>query len=336
MRRVIAPVALAAWLMVAPAAAQQPLSIDDYVSGRDLPRFALAVGVQYYDFLDRVPNALNDLQSAADTLRRAGFITTESINPTGAELRLAIKQLIQLVNQKERPAVIAIYFAGHGFQDGAQNFLVPRDANPDAFCDSVVNVPNTVIKIAPRTAAGISFLFLDACRTLQPLSRPQSPESNCSAPQPGLGQVQNFDGAVLSFAATYNQAALSEAHVHDQQSPYTEALAIHLIAEGESMASTLSAIYSHVKERTGDRQIPEQQGLASTATIRFMPLHTQTDLEAEERHWRATLASNRPECVRRFINSYPDSRFTLAARKWLIDTGAPSSSPVGGHTCPKR
>ena len=332
-RAIVARAAFAAWLIGSPAAAQEPVSIDDYVIPQALPRFALAVGVQHYDFLDRVPNALNDLRSAVDALRRAGFITTESINPTGAELHLAIKQLIQLVNQKERPAVVAIFFAGHGFQDGAQNFLVPKDANPAAFCDNVINVPNTVVKLAPRSSAGVAFLFLDACRTLTPLSQA---ESTCPAPEPGFGQVVSFDGAILSFAATYNQAALSSAHVHDEQSPYTEALSIHLNAEGESMASTLSAIYSHVKGRTGGRQTPEQQGVASTATIRFMPLTTQADLAAEERHWRATLATNRPECVNHFIDSYPDSRYTLAARKWLLDTGAPSSFPVGGHTCPKR
>ncbi|MEO5898453.1 MAG: caspase family protein [Vicinamibacterales bacterium] len=136
---------VALWLSGNCIEAQEPRSLDNYLVAQDVPRIALGIGVQHYDYLPPVPNALNDLTVAANALRLSGFSTViEEPDATESRLRTAIKQLIQLVDKTERPAVVAIYFAGHGFQDGADNFIVAKDAEPASLLDHSVAVANVV------------------------------------------------------------------------------------------------------------------------------------------------------------------------------------------------
>jgi uncharacterized caspase-like protein len=316
--------------------AQQSFPLDNYLVQQPVPRIALAIGVQNYDHLDVVPNALNDLAVAASALRRAGFTTViEEPDATGSRLRASIKQLVQLVDRTERPAVVAIFFAGHGFQDGADNFIVPKDARPASIVDDSVPVMNVVFGLAPRKI-GVTYLFLDACRTFTLLTQAAGADESAPAVRGGFSPVGSVNGTVLSFAPGFNQAALSRAHEGDVNSPYSEALGLHLSTEHTSVATMLSEVYTHVTIRTGDRQQPAQSVQASTATIQFVPPTSSADLEAEDRHWRAVLATNRADCVKRFLISYPDSRFAVAALRWLDETSAPSSHQPGGDPCPHR
>ena len=155
-------------LMLAPATPHaQPAvrPIEDYLTAEEIPRYALAIGVEHYDYLERVPNALNDLDAAVEAFRRAGFSTILQLHDASLDaIRTSVKQLVQLVEGTERPAVVVIFFAGHGFQDREANFIVPRDAAPDDLQNGSVSVANIVVRLAPRRA-GMNILFLDACRT---------------------------------------------------------------------------------------------------------------------------------------------------------------------------
>ena len=314
--------------------AQQPMPHENYLVQHPVPRIALAIGVQNYNHLDLVPNALNDLAIAASALRRAGFTTVlEEPDATGPRLHAAIKQLVQLVDRTERPAVVAIFFAGHGFQDGPDNFIVPKDAKPASLIADSVPVMNVLFGLAPRKV-GITYMFLDACRTFTLLS--EAPDGVAPPVRGGFSPVGGVNGTVLSFAPGFNQAALSKAHEGDINSPYSEALGLHLSTERVSVATMLSEVYTHVTIRTGDRQQPAQSVQASLATIQFVPPRSAAELDAEEHHWRAVLATNRAECVKRFQLSYPDSRFAVAALRWLAETPSPSSHQPGGEPCPQR
>jgi hypothetical protein len=67
-----------------------------------------------------------------------------------------------------------------------------------------------------------------------------------------------------------------------------------------------------------------------------MPLVEDAELRAEEAHWRATLATNRSDCVKRFRIQYPQSRYAISALRWLDEAPAGSSINEGGDGCPKR
>jgi len=330
------PLLAVALLMLGAAAvaAQEPRNPENYLLTETVPRFALAVGVENYDFFDRVPNALNDMEVAVTALKRAGFETVISEpDPTTERLYLAINRLAKMAVETQRPSVVAIYFAGHGFQEGTDNFIVPKDAKPATLLDDSIPVPNIISKFARRSeSAGVSFLFLDACRTLTPLVQPSRPGGRPIPVAPGFGQAANFPGAIQIFAAMHGEAALSQAFEGDVNSPYSQALQQNLNTPGDNIAATYSKVRNFVSARVN--QHPEMHTVASVATIRFMPLATSSEFEAEERHWRATLESNRLECVNEFIQAFPDSRYVVAALRWKAEN---SSRPTpGGNTCPQR
>ena len=252
---------------------------------------------------------------------------------TISALETGIGQLLQLADGPKRPAIIAIFFAGHGFQDGVDNFIVPKDAKLASLLRDSTAVSSVVAGLAPRKV-GITFLFLDACRTLT-LSHANSENSAPATVRPGFGQVASFDGAVVSFAPGFNQAALSRADERAVNSPYTEGIQLHLNTEA-AVASVLGGIYRHVKIRTNDRQQPATLTQASIDTIRFMPLTAPTERDAEERQWQAVVTSNRRECVQNFLLSFPDSRFAISALKWLAEAPSSSSHGSGGDPCPQR
>ncbi|MEO5898454.1 MAG: hypothetical protein ABIS06_22415 [Vicinamibacterales bacterium] len=171
---------------------------------------------------------------------------------------------------------------------------------------------------------------------MTPLSRPESAAGATLPARSVFGQVASFDGWVLSLAPGYNQAAFSKAQERDLNSPYTEGLGLFLKVEGVPIAGTLGKLYRHVKIRTGDRQQPATLSQASIDTIRFTPLTVASELESEDQHWRAVLATNRPECVKDFLISFPDSRFAISALRWLAETPSPTSHRSGGDSCPQR
>lgn len=314
--------------------AQQSQSIDAYVVAQEIPRFALVVGVQHYNFLDPVPNALNDSAAAARAFRRAGFGTVIEIpDATSSMLETGIAHLLQLADRTKKPAVVAIFFAGHGFQSGIDNYIVPKDARLASLLEDSTPVGSVVAELSPREV-GLTFLFLDACRTLT-LSG-SSPGGTPAVVRPGFAKVESIDRTVMSFASGFNQAALSKAEETAVNSPYTEGLLEHLNVEGASVAQILDGIYKWVKARTQDRQEPVPLAAAATSTIRFMPLVAPSELDAEEQHWRRVLAANRAYCVRDFLLSYPHSRFAVAALKWLSENPSSTLPRPGEPPCPQR
>jgi uncharacterized caspase-like protein len=319
-----------------PQARQATRPIEDYLAAEDVPRYALAIGVEHYDYLPLVPNALNDLDAAVRLFHGAGFNTVlELPDPSLDAVRTSVKQLVQLVEGTERPAVVVIFFAGHGFQDREANFIVPRDATPENLEDGSVAVANIVVRLAPRRA-GVDILLLDACRTLTALGHTKDRAHDPIPLKPGFWQTASFDGAILSLAPGFNQAALSRATDVDVDSPYTEGLKQFLNRPELSLAEVFGRLYKYVKLVTNGRQDPQTLTQAAIDTLRFMPRTSQADLDAEQQHWRATLESGRPDCVKGFVIDFPDSRFVKSALRWLAEL--PPGTPVsgGGIGCPER
>ncbi len=100
---------------------------------------ALLVGVsQYQDrsawpSLESIPRELQDLER---TLKAQGFQTVGTVlNPTGAELRRAIEDVIER-HGHESDNRLFFFFSGHGhtLENGTRGYFVPRDA-PDPLRD---------------------------------------------------------------------------------------------------------------------------------------------------------------------------------------------------------
>ncbi len=292
----------------------------------NMPRHALVIGVENYDHLDKVPNALNDAAAMARELRGAGFSSMRHLqNPTSTEILDYVDELALLVNKNEGPAIIVFFFAGHGFQNDAFNYLAAAEARKDRVFSDGLPVATIVEKLA-RRRAGLAIFFLDACRTPVPLS-PEGAAPDGRPRPAGFVAVPPGPGAVLSVAAQFGTPARSAATEGDTHSPFTKSLVRYLSRRSLSLDAMLDQVIADVMELTHDNQIPAQlkEG-AVGGTFFFVP--QQAERDAEARAWQVVVETDQPGCVRRYIRTYPDSGFVIPALRWM------ATMPSGGAPCP--
>ena len=94
---------------------------------------ALVIGIDIYTHgWPRLSLAVEDATRVAASLRRKGFDVTLRTNLDSVSLRQALEEFF--ISKGSDPAArLFVWFAGHGYSDGAEGFLVPADApRPDA------------------------------------------------------------------------------------------------------------------------------------------------------------------------------------------------------------
>jgi uncharacterized caspase-like protein len=117
--QLVAAVLLACMAGIAPAFAQGVA-----VQGK---RLGLVIGLSDYGDTKH-PTALQDAGLVSQSLRQAGFELTEAANLTQSELRAAFRDFSDKAATAGPDAVIAVYIAGVGVQDDAENILLPVGA----------------------------------------------------------------------------------------------------------------------------------------------------------------------------------------------------------------
>ncbi len=91
---------------------------------------ALVIGIDDYDNgWPRLSNAVRDAEAVAAELETRGFEVTKLLNPTGDSLRATLRNFLGLTGA-DPEARLFIWFAGHGYTEFGEGYLVPADA-PD-------------------------------------------------------------------------------------------------------------------------------------------------------------------------------------------------------------
>ena len=105
---------LLAWLCVAGSALAEK-------------RLALVIGNDAYQHIDRLQKARADAKSYADLLREKGFSVEDRYDLGIVDMQAAVGEFVE----KIEPGDTAVFvYSGHGWSDGAHNYLVGVDA-PD-------------------------------------------------------------------------------------------------------------------------------------------------------------------------------------------------------------
>ena len=300
-RRLLAAIGIASCL-ASPASAQDPLGDATVV-----PRFALVIGAQNYDFLPPVPNALNDATVIAGVLGQTFSTVRFLANPKASEIYDFTRELAALSKPDREPAVLVVYFAGHGFQANGFNFVVPTDAHPDKLLTESVPV-SSILGDLQVHRAGIAIVLLDACRT-------SLVGANGAALHGGFASVAAPTNTVLSFAAQFDHAALSVANAGDMNSPYASALKNHVVTPSKSLSSVLDDVRRDVRSATAMNQSPEH--LVAAAAGRFFFRPADAERVDDEAHWKAARLTERQRCIIEYLDAFPDGRFLYSAIRWL-------------------
>jgi len=216
------------------------------------PRVALIIGNSAYQHTSALLNPYNDASALAATLRRLGFQVIEGLDVDVEKMAGRVRDFSRALKN----ASIALFFyAGHGLQLNAVNYLVPVDAKlvDEADAASETIELNDVLKHMERQAK-TNIVILDACRN-NPLARnlTRTMGTRSAGIGQGLAEVRSGVGTMIAFATQPGNVALDGVSRH---SPFTAALLKHIETPGLDIGDVLRRVRRDVLDETKGRQIP--------------------------------------------------------------------------------
>lgn len=169
-------------------------------------------------------------------------------------------------------ADIALFFyAGHGLQVGAQNYLVPVDAKLDRERDlefEAVKLDFVLRQMEIDREGRTSIVILDACRD-NPLSRnlARSMGTRSTAIGKGLAAASTGRGTFIVYSTQPGNVALDG---DGRNSPFTTALVRHMSVKGRNLPAMMIEVRKDVVSATGGKQVPWDHS-ALTSDFFFLP-----------------------------------------------------------------
>lgn len=315
-------------------------------------RVALVIGNGAYLHTTMLPNAPNDGRAIAGKLRDLDFEVLEGIDLD----RRATEELIQQFSRRLRGAEVGLFFyAGHGLQVNASNYLVPVDAaledESDLDFEAVrLDIVLSQLERQPRT----NIVLMDACRD-NPLARTLSRSmgaSRSAAIGRGLARIDGSIGTLIAYATEPDNVALDG---DGENSPFTEALLEHIDTPGLEVRQMLTRVRQHVIAATDSQQVPwDHSSLTGDFFFRASapePLQTLPDPvtafvvtptpnpnppagngAAELIMWETVQNIAVPEqqiaALNLYVETYPQGRFARLAEIQIASLTAPIVAPT--------
>ncbi|WGQ08949.1 caspase family protein [Pedobacter gandavensis] len=126
---------------------------------------ALTIGLNDYENLNKLDNAVNDASAIADALENLGFVVKRAFD---LSIRDIDKIVDEFVSELPNYQLALFYFAGHGFQIEGENILAGLEVNISSRILSSVKrdsiLLDDLIKKMERTNIPSKVIVLDACR----------------------------------------------------------------------------------------------------------------------------------------------------------------------------
>jgi uncharacterized caspase-like protein len=285
-------------------------------------RVALVVGNSAYRFTRRLDNPTNDATDVGAALRRLGFHVIEGVDLDKTSLDAKIREFSAALRGAD---VAAFFYAGHGFNMGGQNYLVPVDAQLSAaWALDYELVRLDLIRRTMEQEAKTSLLFFDACRD-SPLSDNLTRAMGTRSVEVGRGLavVQGAAGTLISFSTQPGTVALDG---KGRNSPYSAALVRQLATSHEDIGTMLIAIRNDVMKETDRKQVPWEHS-ALTGRFFFNPvadaprLQPVADARAREASeaWSAAKETRSLAVLDAFVSRYGDTFYAELARARMAE-----------------
>ncbi|WP_439567954.1 caspase family protein [Sphingopyxis sp.] len=251
-------IAVLAALVAAPlAAAQAPTCGAAPLQGE---RVALLIGNSAYNDWEwpSLKNAVNDIDHVCAAFAQAGISPRIVRN---ADMAALDTELTRFAAEAAGAKSVIVYYAGHGFEYGGRNWLVPMEAPPATRRADVekryLSIENVVKRVVP--AGAFTLLFVDACRTAEPVVRIE--DVNVAAGDAGsapLGLLDIGQGAVF-YSTAKGRPALDFAPVGSPVSPFAAAVVTQLAIPGLEISDYFKVVSREVYKRTYGMELGPQQ-----------------------------------------------------------------------------
>jgi uncharacterized caspase-like protein len=223
-------------------------------------RVALVVGNNDYRFVPKLQKAVNDARTMGDTLRKLGFNVMVAENQNRQQFS---QTLLAFDNALEAGDTAFFFYAGHGFEIGGQNYLLPTDVpaategQEELVRDASV-LADRIVERLQNKKVRTSILVFDACRN-NPFERSGT---RAVAGDGGLAPMTQMpEGVFLIFSAGYKQTALDRLSNDDNNpnSVFTRTFAKELMQPGENLvevAQHTRHLVNELAESIGHKQFP--------------------------------------------------------------------------------
>ncbi len=173
---------------------------------------AFIVGVGQYQNLTSLTKTENDARGYAGLFTAdLGYQVTSLLNPTRAEFTSAFGDFLATISPGDE---VAFIFSGHGWSDGAENYLVlsdaPRLASEYVLKAETVAISQNVLRQLKNRNPAVIFAVIDACRDY-PFDT-----MTMNAFQRGLVRPDVSEGMLVIYSASGQQAALDRLSEADE------------------------------------------------------------------------------------------------------------------------
>ncbi|MCV3207177.1 caspase family protein [Mesorhizobium sp. YC-39] len=215
-------------------------------------RVAFVIGNSDYREISALKNPAKDVVDVSDTFRQAGFEVFVASNLTKLQFESQFRDYLAAVDGAD---IAVVYYSGHGFQIGGENFLIPVDASLKQAADIEVQAIklNDVLQ-QMRSKSKIQVIILDACRN-NPFPRKDYwlRDQLVVASGTGLAQVKSSLNTLIAFATEPGAVAYDGA---GDLSPFSSAFARRALAPNQEIRTVMSAVRRDVVEATKGLQVP--------------------------------------------------------------------------------
>ncbi|MEM7317716.1 MAG: caspase family protein [Pseudomonadota bacterium] len=211
-------------------------------------QIALVMGNGAYQHVDRLDNATNDARDMADRLRGMGFDVYEGIDLNRSDSLRLVQDFARALNRED---TALFFFAGHGVQLGADNYIMPVDVRPG----TEVDLTNGAIRLqsilqSMENQADTRIVILDACRN-NPFLRGSANRSGGAVR--GLKRIEAGVGSYIAFSTEPGNVASDG---NGRNSPFTAALLRHIATPGADIHAVMRKVRTDVMEASNRTQIP--------------------------------------------------------------------------------
>lgn len=182
---------------------------------KEADKVALVIGNAEYAHTSRLPNPVNDAQDVMAALSAAGFAVEPLVkNASKAQLEAALQAFsVKAIGARQA----LVYYAGHGVEASAENYLVPVEARllqERTISLEAVKLSDVMSVVSGATELGL--VVLDACRN-NPLASSMARSDPGRAATRGLGKVEPRGNLLVAYAAEADSVASDG---HGRNSPF--------------------------------------------------------------------------------------------------------------------
>ncbi len=223
-------------------------------AGAQEKRVALVIGNSAYSHAPTLANPANDATDMADALTALGFVVVKGLDLDKAGFD---KTLRAFTSELEGAETALLFYSGHGLQVGGQNYLVPIDAKIGRERDldfETVRMDLVLKQMELERDGKTNIVILDACRD-NPLTRnlARSMGTRSTVIGSGLAEVQTGVGTFIAYSTQPGNVALDGS---GRNSPFTAALARHMLEPGQTLTSVMINVRRDVLAATSGKQVP--------------------------------------------------------------------------------